>query len=75
MLLWSNLDVKPTWLLREAGNSAPEADTLEFHQTKKKESCLSMVVCKKSSSPAEQRESGGRNISFSTDHISRGSEK
>ena len=26
MLLWSNLGVKPTWLLRETGNSALEAD-------------------------------------------------
>ena len=26
MLLWGNLGVKPTWLLRETGNSALEAD-------------------------------------------------
>ena len=26
MLLWSNLGLKPTWLLRGMGNSAPEAD-------------------------------------------------
>ena len=27
MLLWSNLGVKPAWLLGEMGNSALEADT------------------------------------------------
>ena len=35
MLLESNLVVKPTWLLRETGNSALEADPRTFPNQKK----------------------------------------
>ena len=46
VLLKSNLGVKPTWLLRETGNSAPEADPrIPPNQKKKKKKKLKHENC------------------------------